>query len=74
MTNSRLAEVESTDDAMAMTACDLSSSKSLSGYGMLRNTLQKSVGSLVSKSNNGYSAAQLSAYTTSHDHVLLHIG
>ena len=61
MTNSRLAEVESTDDAMAITACDLSSSKTLSGNVALRNTLQKCVGSLVTETKEGYSAAQLRA-------------
>ena len=61
MTNSRLAEVESTDDAMAIIACDLSSSKTLSGNVALRNTLQKCVGSLVTKTKEGYSAAQLRA-------------
>ena len=46
---------------MALTACDLSASKTLSGNVALRNTLQKFVGSLVTETKDRYSAAQLRA-------------
>ena len=58
MTSDRLSKVDNIDDAMAMTAGDLSSSNVLSQNVTLRNTLQKSVGALKSTSN-GFSAAQL---------------
>ena len=60
MATERLTEVETLDDAMALTACDLSGSNTLSGNIQLRNTLQKSVGDLE-LSANGTSAAQLRA-------------
>ena len=60
MATERMTEVETLDDAMALTACDLSGSKTLSGNIKLRNTLQKCVGDLE-LSANGMSAAQLRA-------------
>jgi len=60
MASERLTEVETLDDAMALTACDLSGSNTLSGNIQLRNTLQKSVGDLE-LSADGMSAAQLRA-------------
>ena len=56
----QLIDVEDADEAMALTAIDLTSSNSLSQNINLRNTLQKSIGPLKT-SSNGLSVAQLRA-------------
>lgn len=53
-------DIEDADEAMALTAIDLTSSNSLSQNINLRNTLQKSIGPLKA-SSNGLSVAQLRA-------------
>ena len=53
-------DVEDADEAMALTAIDLTSSNSLSQNINLRNTLQKSIGPLKTSSNS-LSVAQLRA-------------
>ena len=56
MTGDRYNEVKNMDDALAITASDLSNSKTLSNNIELRNTMQKKVGPLQ-YSSNGMSAA-----------------
>lgn len=58
MTSSRLCDVDTTDDAMAMTAIDLSNSTTLTENIELRNALQLNIGELDTESN-GLSVAQL---------------
>ena len=58
MTSSRLVDVDTADDAMAMTAIDLSNSTALTENIELRNALQLNIGELDTKSN-GLSVAQL---------------
>ena len=58
MTSDRLNKVENTDDAMALSAIDLSNSVSLTENVSLRNNLQKNIGELTTTSNK-LSVAQL---------------
>ena len=60
MASDRAEEVGVVDDAMALTAIDLSQSSTLSANVQLRNTLQTEVGELTTQSK-GYSVAQLRA-------------
>jgi len=60
MIRDKLQDVENTDEAMALTAIDLSNSNLLSQNVKLRNTLQENIGPLKT-SSNGINVAQLHA-------------